>query len=183
MYGCGGKREQIVNKWMLFPARMSLRFGEKRRLMMVQEHAHIVSAIQGCKVMQTLPRGEAANLVIKSVGKYKLHLSHTVQVNKDAVRVQIEHWTLDFEGVTLEQLQILAAKTVKIWLQRKWSKDPKRMDAKVWDNCTFRVPDVIKEMGTRATADPETAADKAFDKLTPDQQAAFIAKHVTGANK
>ena len=130
--------------------------------------------------MKTLPRGEAANLVIKSVGKYKLHLSHTVQVSKDAPRIQIEHWTLDFEGVTLEQLQILAAKTVKIWLQRKWSKDPKRMDAKRWDNCTFRVPAVIKEMGTRATADPLTAAERAFDKLTDAQVTALIARR---ANK
>ena len=144
--------------------------------MMVQGHAHIASAIQGCKVMKTLPRGEAANLVIKSVGKYKLHLSHTVQENKDEVRVQIEHWTLDFEGVTLEELQILAAKTVKIWLQRKWSKDPKRMDAKVWDNCTFRVPAVIKEMGTRATADPMTAAERAADKLSDTEFEAMVAR-------
>ena len=131
--------------------------------------------------MKTLPRGEAANLVIKSVGKYKLHLSHTVQPSKDSeIRIQIEHWTLDFEGVSAEDMQKLAARTVKIFLQRKWKKDPKRMNAKVWDNCTFSVLDVIKEMGTRVSADPLTAAERAFDKLTDAEVEALIKRR---ANK
>lgn len=119
--------------------------------------------------MKTLPRGEAANLTIKSTGEFRLHLSHTVQVSKDSPRIQLEHWTFDFEDVPMEELQKLAAKTVKIFLQRQWRNSKDRMKADVWDNRVFKITDVVKEMGARTTADPLTAAERALDKLTNEE--------------
>ena len=116
--------------------------------------------------MKTLPKGEAANLVMTVKDDNTVWLSHTVQVSKDDPRIQIEDRILDFTGVSHHKLLLLATRTIKIILQRDWRISPDRMKADKWDNRTFKVLDVIENMGKRSTKDPMTAAKNAIGKLS-----------------
>ena len=116
--------------------------------------------------MKTLPKGEAANLVMTVKDDNTVNLSHTVQVSKNDPRVQIENWVLDFTGVSHHKLLLLATRTIKIILQRDWRISPDRMKADKWDNRTFNVLDIISNMGKRSTKDPMAAAKNAIGKLS-----------------
>ena len=125
--------------------------------------------------MKTLAKSDPSNLVIEVLSETEVKLSHTVQASKNDLRIQIESWTFDFRGVTRSELLQLASRTVKIIKQRDWRVDKYRSNAKIWDNCTFKVRDVIDNLGRRAPVDAVTAAERALDKLSDEQLTALIA--------
>lgn len=144
---------------------------------MVQEYAQNGHASKGCNVMKTLSGSDLSVQTIKILSDTLVDLSHTVRTSRDAPRIQIESWKLDFENVSHAEILGLASRTVKIIQQRAWTKAPDRDKQKKWDNITISVRDVVDNMGKREAVDSVTAAERALDKLTPDQLAVVLAAH------
>ncbi len=130
------------------------------------------------KIMKTLSGSDLSVQTIKVMSDTLVELSHTVRTSRDAPRVQIDSWKLDFENVSLAEILELASRTVKIIKQRDWTKAPDRNNAKKWDNITISVRAVVDNMGKRAVVDSVTAAERALDKLSPDQLEAQLVKMI-----
>jgi hypothetical protein len=104
---------------------------------------------------------------------HQVLVSHTVKESQaDDVRFQLG-WTFDFSKTSREDVLKLATRTICIKKQAEWRKAKNRMDAKIWDNVTFMVDEVLAE--GRKSADPVTRAKGALSKLTKAERAVLIA--------
>lgn len=85
-------------------------------------------------------------------------------------------WVFDFDGVSREELMVLAARHLVIAVRSRFKKS-KPNEAEEWEKAPISVR---KHLDTARTPDPEKAkerAKKALGALTPEQVEALLAEH------
>lgn len=97
-------------------------------------------------------------------------MNKTVNTKLDARAEKVQtSLTLNFDGVTQEQLQELAARSAIIAWQAKV-----RSEGVIPTEATFNVAEVF-EKKPRGPVDPVQAARNALAKMTDEERAAFLA--------
>lgn len=99
---------------------------------------------------------------------------HTVKPDEQSQSRYELTWSYNFDGVTHEELLVLAERPMRIRKQAAWRKAADRMDGDKWDNITVSVRDMLDN--ARQAADPVAKAARAGEKMDAKQRAALIAQ-------
>lgn len=104
-----------------------------------------------------------------------LKLETFVSANTTIDKVKhVSNVTIQWEGITLDQLQALAQRSIII---RKQNED--RVTGVIPESAyTIKASDYV--IGTRKSKTPESI-ESLLGKLSPEERAALLAKYITGA--
>lgn len=139
------------------------------------DQSRTITPQPGVERMRKLTQDEASNKVSSVEGKV-FTVQHTVKPDNDSPAKFELLWRFDFEGVTDEEVLLLAGKALTINKQRDWRVAKNQMDEEVWHDVTFRVRDMLD--GARRKADPIAKARKLLDGMTAEQALALLREKV-----
>lgn len=109
-----------------------------------------------------------------------VHVTRTVRPNEDDPVRCVIRWAFDFSDVSDDELMTLATSQCVINAQRVWRASPTKMDD-VWADRKWSVRQMIDAAGTREPVDPVTAANRALEKMSSAERAAFITSLENGS--
>lgn len=123
--------------------------------------------------LQAIPVGEQATLKATSTDT-GVEVTFSVKENgeKGTPRYNLT-WQFDFEGVTAQEVGILAARSLRIDGQATWRKAKDKMDADVWQDRKWSVRAMLDQ--TRQKGDLVTASARVAAKMTAAERKTHLA--------